>query len=133
MIESAEEFVRLRTSRNPEEYRRAAAEEATTEVWIDVIRRFPNMRSWVAHNKSVPLEILDRLSVDQSPDVRSVVADRRKLTPELFQRLATDPDESVRARIAYNKKVPLDVLEKLISDPAALVREAAQFALGRRR
>lgn len=98
MIESAEEFVRLRTSSLPEEYLRAAEEEATTNVWIDVIQRYPGMRSWVAHNKSVPIEVLALLAVDPDPDVRSVVADRRKLTPELFRQLSADPDEAVRAR-----------------------------------
>ena len=56
VITSAEEFVQLRTSRNPDEYHRAAHEEASVETWLDVIERFPDMRSWVAHNKTVPLE-----------------------------------------------------------------------------
>ncbi len=132
MIESAEEFVRLRTSCRPEEYLRAAEEEAATDVWIAVIQRYPDMRSWVAHNKSVPIEVLALLAVDPDPDVRSVVADRRKLTPELFRLLGADRDEAVRARIAYNKKVPLEVLGTLAADPAELVREAAQICLERR-
>jgi hypothetical protein len=44
MIASAEEFVALRTSEDPEEYNRAAHDEAPEEVWWDVIRRFLVMR-----------------------------------------------------------------------------------------
>ncbi|KRE59425.1 hypothetical protein [Nostocoides sp. Soil756] len=132
MIESAEDFVRLRTSNLRDEYLRAAEEEASTNVWIDVINRYPDMRSWVAHNKSVPIEVLALLAVDPDPAVRSVVATRRKLTPELFHKLGADPDEAVRARIAYNKKVPLEILEALAVDPAELVREGAEIGLERR-
>lgn len=45
MIESAEEFVRLRRSPLSDDYRRAAHEEAPIQVWVDVLARFPEMRS----------------------------------------------------------------------------------------
>lgn len=54
MIESADEFVRLRTSADPAEYQRAARDDATERTWRDVIARFPEMRFWVAQNKTVP-------------------------------------------------------------------------------
>ena len=133
MIESAEEFLSLRTSRVPEAYRRAANDEAAMSVWIEVIERYPRMRSWVAHNKTVPLEVLALLVSDPDPDVRSAVADKRKLTVELFRRLASDPDEAVRARVAYNTKAPSELLETMAADPAELVRDAAQAPLKRRR
>lgn len=132
MIESAEEFVRLRTSSNPDDYRRAAHEEAPLQVWLEVIERFPEMRSWVAHNKAVPLEVLSVLSGDSEVDVRAAVADKRKLSVELFRRLAADPDDGVRTRVAYNRKTPVDLLRALVNDPADLVRDAARAALARR-
>lgn len=64
MIESADEFVRLRTSQDRAEYHRAAHDEATEATWIEVLERFPDMRVWVAHNKTVPLTILERLRHD---------------------------------------------------------------------
>ncbi len=100
MIHSAEEFFALPTSSVPEEYRRAAHEEASPGVWHDVMERYPQLRSWVAHNKTVPLTVLVLLASDQDPDVRSAVADKRKLTIELFRQFACDPDDGVRARIA---------------------------------
>jgi hypothetical protein len=48
--------VRLRTSDRIEEYWRAAEDEAPLAVWRGVVTRFLEMREWVAHNKTVPLE-----------------------------------------------------------------------------
>lgn len=131
MIETAEEFVRLRTSTVGDEYRRAANDEAALPVWYDVIARYPDMRAWVAHNKTVPLEVLSELAGDSDPSVRRAVADKRKLTLDLFEALSRDPDASVRMRVAYNKKVPPKVIERLASDQDRLVREAAVEVLGR--
>lgn len=132
MIDSAGEFVRLRTSLKPEDYWRAAHEPALVEVWLDVIDAYPGMRSWVAHNKTVPIEILAILADDSDAEVRSAVADKRKLTAELFRHLAEDSDDSVRARVAYNRKTPIELLEYLAVDTADLVRVAAQESLERR-
>lgn len=125
MIISAEEFVHLRESDDPSEYRRAAEEEATEIIWLDVIRKYPRMKSWVAHNKTVPLEILDVLSNDNDPEVRFSVAMKKKLSSEIFKRLAADKDYSVRLCIARNKKVPESVLEILSHDSEAEISDAA--------
>lgn len=131
MISSAEEFVRLRTSDLPDEYSIAAEDEAPTTVWFDVISRFPEMREWVVHNKTVPIEILEVLARDDSASVRATVADKRKLSPELFDLLARDDDELVRLRLAYNKKAPMHVLEQLSVDASTLVRTTAMKRLRR--
>jgi hypothetical protein len=73
MIRSAEEFRRLRESDNPDEYWRAAHEEAPLDVWLEVIRRWPDMRFWVAHNKTVPLSVLEVLVNDPDEKVRDMV------------------------------------------------------------
>ncbi|WP_083845973.1 hypothetical protein [Rhodanobacter spathiphylli] len=132
MITSAEQFVRLRNSDVPAEYSLAAEDEAPVAVWLDVISRFPEMREWVAYNKTVPIEILAVLAHDESASVRLTVADKRKLTLELFDLLAHDQDELVRQRIAYNKKAPLQLLERLSVDVSPLVRDAAMKHLGKR-
>jgi hypothetical protein len=105
-IDTAEEFVRLRSSEDPEEYRRAAHEEAPLAVWLDVIARFPEMRFWVAQNKTVPLEILSQLAGDDDPKVRSMVAMKRKATAEIIARLVDDPDFSVRMQAARHRNAP---------------------------
>jgi hypothetical protein len=125
MIKSAEEFVRLRNSEIRQEYIRSADEAASIEIWFEVIERFHEMKVWVAHNKTVPVAVLELLANDTDPRVRFEVATKRKLTTELFELLANDPDESVRQRIAYNSKTPTDILKRLKSDPEKIVREAA--------
>ncbi|WP_423600596.1 hypothetical protein [Roseateles sp. MS654] len=121
----------MRTSDLPDEYSIAAEDEAPTTVWFDVISRFPEMREWVVHNKTVPVEILEVLARDDSASVRATVADKRKLSSELFDLLARDDDELVRLRLAYNKKAPMHVLEQLSVDASPLVRTTAMKRLRR--
>lgn len=130
MIQDADEFVALRTSDVPEEYHRAAYEPATEEVWLDVIERYPDMRWWVAQNKTVPMSILELLSTDPDARVREMVAAKRKLTRELMERLARDPVDSVRARVVYNRSTPGDIVSRLVSDPVPFVAEAARRRVG---
>lgn len=129
MIESADEFARLRWSDDPAEYGRAADEPAPLEVWRDVIARFPELRKWVAHNKTVPHEMLAELATDPDASVRFFVAEKRKLAPELQILLATDPDDGVRARIAYNAKATRAALERLAEDPWHTIAERARERL----
>ncbi|MDA3648851.1 HEAT repeat domain-containing protein [Saccharopolyspora indica] len=131
-IQSAAEFVRLRSSVVPEEYRRAADEDAPLEVWRRVVDEYPSMREWVVHNKTVPVEILEALASDADPAVRFRVAMKRKAPPRVLEVLAEDPDESVRERVSSNKKTPNYLLEKLIADPSEVVREAARKNLSGR-
>jgi hypothetical protein len=129
MIESAEEFVRLRTSDIQAEYDRAALEEVPEAVCLDVIARYPHMRRWIAHNKTVPLSVLWVLAADPDPGVRSRVAMKRKADPELLHVLAKDPDEGVRERVAYNAKAPRWILEMLVDDPVERIAERARERL----
>ncbi|MDQ0586425.1 hypothetical protein [Variovorax paradoxus] len=128
MIESAEEFSRLRLSSIKEEYDRAAHEEASVEVWIDVIENYPELRQWVAHNKTVPLAILKYL-VENHPEANLFVADKRKLSPELFDILSKDENYLVRERIAINAKTPIHILENLSKDSIEDVAQAARYNL----
>ena len=129
MITSSAEFVRLRVSERAEEYQRAANEEAPDAVWLEIILRYPSMRRWVAHNKTIPLDILRLLATDKSPTVRSAVASKRKLDAKLFEQLAQDSDEGVRASAASNAKAPRHLLEELSRDSVSFVAEAARQRL----
>jgi len=129
MIETAEQFVHLRASDDPQNYRRAAHEEATEEVWLDVIQRYPAMREWVAHNKTVSLKILRVLAKDVDPRVRFAVAAKRELDGELFVALSEDDDDSVRHRLACNARCPLDILKRLSEDKVEFVAMEASERL----
>jgi hypothetical protein len=125
LIASAEEFVELRNSEHPASQRRAAREEADVDVWLDVIAKYPEMRRWVAHNKTVPASILQQLATDPDAVVRWAVAGKRKLSSAVLQRLAHDPDDSVRVRVARHRSAPAEMLEMLAQDESWVVREAA--------
>lgn len=131
MIKTAEEFIRLRNSDKPEEYRRAATEAAETGLWIEIISQFPEMKVWVSHNKTVPLEVLDALAHDPDRAVRLKVATKNKLSDDLYRLLASDADDGVRQRISFNKNTPRDVLERLSRDTNNLVSVPALERLER--
>jgi hypothetical protein len=116
MIKSADQFVLLRTSKDIELYQKAANEPATEDTWQEVIRRYPDMKVWVARNRTVPLNILEILSYDENADVRHAVAMKHKSSQDILQRLAQDPDDSVRLRVALNPKTPKVILEQLLHD-----------------
>lgn len=116
MITSAEEFVRLRTSENPDEYLRAAWDEAAVDVWLEVLENYPDMAFWVAQNKTVPVEILKLLADNPEWRVRMMVASKNRLPEELQLKLAHDPDFSVRKGIAANKKATLKALQILVDE-----------------
>jgi len=129
MIKSAEEFVSLRTSERQEDYLRAATDAAPMEVWLDIVKRFPDMRIWVAHNKTVPGEILVTLAHDPNADVRCAVAMKNKLPADTMTILSDDSDESVRERIAYNKNTPREILQALASDRCERISTHARMRL----
>ena len=104
MIESPEEFRRLRESDDPAEQRRATHGEAPAAVWHALIATAPDLRSWVAHNKTVPANVLAVLAGDPDPRVRAVVAAKRRVPPDVQLALAADPDAGVRHRLVYNAR-----------------------------
>jgi len=126
MIDSVEEFIRLRTSDKPEEYSRAAHEPAPVAVWEALIERHPDMRFWVAQNKTVPVAILEVLARDEDSRVRSMVAAKRKLPANLQLLLASDPDEGVRERLVYNAKADPEALERIAAGSDRVAAEAGR-------
>lgn len=130
MIESADEFYKLRNSDSPDEYNRAAREEATEEVWIDVLEKFHDMKIWVIHNKTVPISILRRLSEDSDEKIRFAIASKRKLDFELFDKLSTDTSELVRGTLAGNPKCPDMILGRLAQDEDEWIVSVAKERLG---
>jgi hypothetical protein len=130
MIRSAREFLKLRSSQDPNIYRRAASEPAPLEVWQELVAHYPHSRFWVAQNKTVPLDILKQLSGDENPQVRVMVAMKRKLDEATFTALAADPDASVRMMVARNAKTPPAVLRSMLTDSWQEIRKLARDRLG---
>ena len=125
MIETAEEFVRLRNSENQEDYSRAAHEEASVEVWKEIVISYPDMAFWVAQNKTVPYELLELLAEHKDDRVRSMVASKNKLKEPLLLKLSSDLNDSVRMSVARHKNSTAVILKQLISDSWADVASLA--------
>lgn len=125
MIKSAEEFVRLRESEIQEEQYRASNDSAELEIWYEVIRKYPEFKEWVIHNKTIPIEILELLAEDKDPRVRSEVARKRKINDKIFSTLSIDPNENVRYALIFNTKISKDKSKlKLIKvDDSAWLQE----------
>ncbi len=128
-MRSAAQFVALRCSDDMDEYTRAAHDDAPLEVWWQVIEEHPDMRFWVAHNKTVPLEVLWVLARDEDPRVRSMVASKGKLDSGTLAQLATDEDDAVRMSVARHRRTPVEVLRSMLNDPWEDVREMARERL----
>lgn len=125
MIESAEEFRRLRLSEDLAEYERAAREPASEAVWNDVLDRFPELAEWVAHNKTIPEAIVRRLAAAGDRTTRCTLAARRSTPPDVLVVLCRDPEDSVRLAVARNPKAPADALALLCADAWDEVRRVA--------
>jgi hypothetical protein len=129
MIRSAQEFLELDRSEEQAQYYRAAHDSAPIEVWNELIEKYPESRFSVAHNKTLPLEILRVLASDQDTRVRAMVAMRRKLDEPTQRLLAQDPDAGVRMCMARNKRATTVVLNLMLADPWDKIREVARERL----
>lgn len=124
MINSAEEFIRLRTSEVPEEYERAANDTAEISTWRELIENHAEFKEWVIHNKTVPIEILETLTSDNDSKIRSAVARKRKINDKIFQALSKDKDENVRYALICNTSLMLDKLKQIETDDSEwLIRQ----------
>lgn len=126
MIKNAEEFVQLRTSDDVTEQDIATREFAPIEVWLDVIRRYPDMKEWVVHNKKIQRDILMILAEDSDRQVRSSVARKGSAGEEILWKLSRDESEAVRTGVVANRRSTKEILEYLLQDK---VEEVAEFAM----
>lgn len=117
MIASSSEFLKLRKSENQEDCWRASNEEALLSVWHEVLNLYPEMAFWVAQNKTIQFEILEKLALHPQSEVRAMVAMKNKLDENLLLLLSRDPDESIRMSVARHKRATRNVLNQLLNDP----------------
>ena len=127
MITSAAEFVALRCSTNPDDYRRSAREDASEETWRQVIEQWPEMRRWVAHNKTIPESIVRELFKRNDEEVKFVLAMKRSTPTDILDTLATDESDSIRLAVARHPEVSKSTLELLMNDDWEEVRRIASL------
>jgi len=123
MIETADEFIRLRQSDNMDEQHRAGHDTADISVWMDVIKSYPDFKIWVIRNKTIQIEILEILCTDKDPNVRSEVARKRKINDTIFNLLCVDPDENVRYSLMWNTKLTLEKIKTIKVDDSDWLKE----------
>ena len=125
MIQSAEEFVVLRESNDD----RSVEDTATETVWFEIIDRFPEMRFWVAHNRTIPYRVMQRLIADPDPRVRTRVSMKRKLPVEFIPLLARDSNSGIRLGMVRRRDTPREVLEELTHDTWSEIARIARERL----
>ena len=128
MISSAEEF-KLCVESDNENERIKAYGSASEEVWIEILRKYPELSRKVAFNSTISVVILELLSQSDDEEVRWDIAMKRSLNRLTFERLANDNNPSVRHRIACNTKTPQDILAKLSLDEDKMISGAAKKRL----
>jgi hypothetical protein len=102
MISTAAEFVALRQSNDLQNQHRATHEEANIEVWLEVIEQYPDFKEWVIRNKTIPIEILEKLCKDENVKIRITIAQKRKINNVIFEVLSIDPEVKVRYALICN-------------------------------
>ena len=61
MISDINEYLRLCESDCQEDNRRTVLEELSEEVIVQILKYYPCKYSWLIHNKSVPIKVLEEL------------------------------------------------------------------------
>ncbi|MFF4649201.1 hypothetical protein [Streptomyces sp. NPDC001380] len=132
MIESAEEFVRLRMSGDSADYQRLKQEEAPLDVWLDIVNNYPGMRFWVTFNRTVPDEALRFLVRDDDWRVRGKIAGRKGVPEDILDLLSRDEHDAVVSSVAGNPGTPINALLGLSRHHWGQVREKASRQLEER-
>lgn len=129
VVSSADEWVGLRCSEVPGEQFKAAWAIATVDIWKEVIDKYPDMREWVAHNKTIPEEIIRILALDTDSRVRGMVADKRKVPADVLAILARDSEETIRRSVVGDPNIPVEILQTMVNDEWSVVAEIAKKRL----
>lgn len=124
MIKSAEEFKALCESPIPDEYSRVITDNASLEVWHDVLRKYSEdyMKYNVLLNDALPMEIKYILSDDEDDYIRSCLASRKDLDDFLYDKLSRDAEAGVRGSSTILKRLPLERLQEMQKDASDWVR-----------
>lgn len=116
MITSADEFIKLRTSELIEDQHRATHDHAELAIWNEIIDKYPEYKEWVIHNKTIQVEILEKLAADPNPKVRIAVARKRKINAKIFDLLSADKSEEVRYALISDTNLSVGQLQKIKVD-----------------
>ena len=117
MIETVDEFIRLVESDDPAERRRAAWEAADLQVWMTLVTEHPEMRFWVAHNRTIPQEVMQVLAADEDWRVRDRIATKNSCPSDILETLSSDSHDAVASAVAGHPNTPISALRRLAKYP----------------
>lgn len=103
----------------------------TSAVALKKLAEDPNerVRSRVAENVRLPLDIFHKLVTDPSIEVRTSVGENLQAPDEIFEVLAKDSSDDVRLSLSSNALVPTHILEALAADENMFVASNAKKTL----
>jgi hypothetical protein len=132
VIETVAEFIRLVESDSAADRRRSAWEEAAGGVWLALIEKHPEMRFWVAHNRTLPVDAMRILAADEDWRVRARIAMKASCPGDVLDLLSSDPHDAVASTVAGHPGTPTEALQRLSRHPWVQVREKALQQLAQR-
>lgn len=132
MIRNINEYLYLADSDNKSDNKRIINEELSSDLISELIKNYPERKSWLIHIKFIPAKILEELATDDNDDVRFTIALKKKCNRVTFEKLLSDINYSVRLAVIRNKKLPIDLLENISNDMNDEIYEDAKKNLAMR-
>lgn len=132
MISNINEYLYLAASDIKSDNNRIINEELSSDLISELIKNYPERKSWLIHNKFIPATILEEIATDDNDDVRFTIAIKKKCNRVTFEKLLSDINYSVRLAVIRNKKLPIDLLEKISNDMNDEIYEDAKKILAMR-
>lgn len=129
MISDIKEYLYLTDSDSKSDNNRIINEELSSDLISEIIKNYPERKSWIIHNKLIPIKILEELATDDNDDVRFTIAMKKKCNRVTFEKLLKDKNYSVRLAVVRNKKLPIDLLEIIANDTNDEIQEDAKKIL----
>lgn len=127
-INTAEAFQRL-LHRDDATHAQLVSVQARSQVWWDILERYPHSAAWVAANRHLPADVSEHLANHHNPQVRAALATGGHVPEPVMMRLAHDRSELIRLRVVCNEHATRDVLAALTADPCQVVSAHARARL----
>lgn len=127
MIGSVQEFARLCTSDNEEDFMRAMTDVAPTFIWEEVIRKRPELAEYVAQAQNLPDTVFETIALFAPWRARYLVAMQERTPAYVLAKLAKDGDSRVQKAAVANELTPLKVIAELREDANEEIAQLARL------
>lgn len=128
-IADAGAFRQLLDHRPMDPARIQAVRAVSSDVWWEVLARWPDAAVWVAANRSIAPDVVAHLATHPRIQVRVAIASNPDIGDDVLMLLAHDKSDLVRMRIACNARASREVLAALVADSCVVVSKHAEARL----